>query len=274
MLNIKVVVMPGKLVEVVVEEGTSARGIFEIAGIEIANHEVRLDGEKINVDDSVEQGRLLVAMKMIKGNMPSIKVGLMPGKLTTVEFNQGDSARQIFDLAGIEISNHEIRLDGNKIDIDTSINNGGLLVGMKQIKGNAEYVSDCSEEEIEILLENKLPKVIDKNNVGFVFDMVKVSTDTDTYLLDKDVFYSVYTLHDEPEEEEGAWEIKDVYEEEKQEEDNAIEHVCKCFEERKRVIDKIDLKIAEIESDIEYYERYKRDCEMKLQALLEVKRSL
>ena len=58
------------------------------------------------------------------------------------------------------------------------------------------------------------------------------------------------------------------------EEDNAIEHVCKCFEERKRVIDKIDLKIAEIESDIEYYERYKRDCEMKLQALLEVKRSL
>ena len=274
MLNLKVGVMPGKLVEVVVEEGTSARGIFEIAGIEIANHEVRLDGEKINVDDSVEQGRLLVAMKMIKGNMPSIKVGLMPGKLTTVEFNQGDSARQIFDLAGIEISNHEIRLDGNKIDIDTSINNGGLLVGMKQIKGNAEYVSDCSEEEIEILLENKLPKVIDKNNVGFVFDMVKVSTDTDTYLLDKDVFNSVYTLHDEPEEGTQAWELKDVYEEEKQEEDNAIEHVCKCFEERKRVIDKIDLKIAEIESDIEYYERYKRDCEMKLQALLEVKRSL
>ena len=274
MLNLKVGVMPGKLVEVVVEEGTSAREVFSVAGVEIANHEIRLDGNKIDLDTKVNSGNLLVAMKMIKGNMPSIKVGLMPGKLTTVEFNQGDSARQIFDLAGIEISNHEIRLDGNKIDIDTSINNGGLLVGMKQIKGNAEYVSDCSEEEIEILLENKLPKVIDKNNVGFVFDMVKVSTDTDTYLLDKDVFYSVYTLHDEPEEEEGAWELKDVYEEEKQEEDNAIEHVCKCFEERKRVIDKIDLKIAEIESDIEYYERYKRDSEMKLQALLEVKRSL
>ena len=274
MLNLKVGVMPGKLVEVVVEEGTSAREVFSVAGVEIANHEIRLDGNKIDLDTKVNSGNLLVAMKMIKGNMPSIKVGLMPGKLTTVEFNQGDSARQIFDLAGIEISNHEIRLDGNKIDIDTSINNGGLLVGMKQIKGNAEYVSDCSEEEIEILLENKLPKVIDKNNVGFVFDMVKVCTDTDIYLLDKDVFNSVYTLHDEPEEEEGAWEIKDVYEEEKQEEDNAIEHVCKCFEERKRVIDKIDLKIAEIESDIEYYERYKRDCEMKLQALLEVKRSL
>ena len=271
MLNLKVGVMPGKLVEVVVEEGTSAREVFSVAGVEIANHEIRLDGNKIDLDTKINSGNLLVAMKMIKGNMPSIKVGLMPGKLTTVEFNQGDSARQIFDLAGIEISNHEIRLDGNKIDIDTSINNGGLLVGMKQIKGNAEYVSDCSEEEIEILLENKLPKVIDKNNVGFVFDMVKVCTDTDIYLLDKDVFNSVYTLHDEPEEE---WEIKDVYEEEKQEEDNAIEHVCKCFEERKRVIDKIDLKIAEIESDIEYYERYKRDSEMKLQALLEVKRSL
>lgn len=274
MLKIKVGMMPGKLIEVVVEQGSTAREIFEVAGVELSNHEIRLDGEKIDLDRTIHNGNLLVAMKMIKGNMPSIKVGLMPGKLTTVEFNQGDSARQIFDLAGIEISNHEIRLDGNKIDIDSSINNGGLLVGMKQIKGNAEYVSDCSEEEIEILLENKLPKVIDKNNVGFVFDMVKVSTDTDTYLLDKDVFYSVYTLHDEPEEGTQAWELKDVYEEEKQEEDNAIEHVCKCFEERKRVIDKIDLKIAEIESDIEYYERYKRDCEMKLQALLEVKRSL
>ena len=65
MMNIKVGVMPGRLVEVAVEEGTSAREIFEIADVEVNNHEIRLDGAKINIDDTVEEGKLLVAMKMI-----------------------------------------------------------------------------------------------------------------------------------------------------------------------------------------------------------------
>ena len=56
----------------------------------------------------------------------------------------------------------------------------------------------------------------------------------------------------------------------------SLEEMVKMLEDinKREIKDKIDLKIAEIESDIEYYERYKRDCEMKLQALLEVKRSL
>ena len=65
MLTLKVGVMPGRLQEVVVEEKTSARRIFEIAGVEISNHEVRLDGEKIDIDRAIESGKLLVAMKMI-----------------------------------------------------------------------------------------------------------------------------------------------------------------------------------------------------------------
>ena len=72
MLNLKVGVMPGKLVQVVVEEGTSAREVFSVAGVEIANHEIRLDGNKIDLDTKINSGNLLVAMKMIKGNMPSI----------------------------------------------------------------------------------------------------------------------------------------------------------------------------------------------------------
>ena len=68
MLKIKVGMMPGKLVEVVVEEGATAREIFDIAGVELSNHEIRLDGEKIDLDRTIYNGSLLVAMKMIKGN--------------------------------------------------------------------------------------------------------------------------------------------------------------------------------------------------------------
>ena len=172
-MNIKVGVMPGRLVEVAVEEGTSAREIFEIAGVEVNNHEIRLDGAKINIDDTVEEGKLLVAMKMIKGNMPSIKVGVMPGRLEIVEYTKGEQAINIFDRAGVELSNHEIRLDGNKISLTDEINEGNLLVAMKMIKGNARvFSSSCTDEEIEILLEQALPQQIKVSDVTIEDDIV------------------------------------------------------------------------------------------------------
>ena len=68
--------------------------------------------------------------------MKTIKVGLMPGKLQQVEVNENTTAREVFEKAGIELSNHEVRLDGEKITLDTKVNNGNLLVAMKLIKGN------------------------------------------------------------------------------------------------------------------------------------------
>ena len=56
-----------------------------------------------------------------------IKVGMMPGRLVEVEVNEGLTAREIFARANVELSNHEVRLDGDKIELDTVINNGGLL---------------------------------------------------------------------------------------------------------------------------------------------------
>ena len=68
MKTIKVGIMPGKLTEIVLQGEMTAREIFNLAEIEISNHEIRLDGEQISLDDTVREGNLLVAMKMIKGN--------------------------------------------------------------------------------------------------------------------------------------------------------------------------------------------------------------
>ena len=68
MLNIKVGVMPGKLTEVVTEEGTTVKGIFELAEIDTEGYELRLDGTVVKESDEINSGALLVAMKKIKGN--------------------------------------------------------------------------------------------------------------------------------------------------------------------------------------------------------------
>lgn len=137
MLNVKVGVMPGKLEEVVVELGTKVKEIFALANIDIAGYETRLDGVAVDADKPVFNGALLVAMKKIKGNVDTIKVGVMPGKLTEIVVNDGTTAKEAFQLADLDVSGYEMRLDGAVIDEDVVINNGNLLVAMKKIKGNA-----------------------------------------------------------------------------------------------------------------------------------------
>ena len=198
MMKIKVGMMPGKLVEVVVEQGSTAREIFEVAGVELSNHEVRLDGEKIDLDRTINNGNLLVAMKMIKGNMPSIKVGMMPGRLEVVEYTEGESAYEIFERANIGVSNHEVRLDGEKIALDTKVNNGNLLVAMKMIKGNAEFrKTNCTQEEVEILLGVKLPQEINTDSINMCGDnFLQIEVGNETLIVEEDMFLSVYNIVD------------------------------------------------------------------------------
>lgn len=215
MLKIKVGLMPGKLVEIVTSEGATAREIFEIADVELSNHEIRLDGEKIDLDRAIYNGSLLVAMKLIKGNMKTIKVGLMPGKLQQIEVNENTTAREVFEKAGIELSNHEIRLDGEKIDLDTVIYNGNLCVGLKMIKGNATFrKTDCTQEEVEMLLGVKLPQVINTDSINMCGeDFLQIEVGNDTLIVEEDMFLTVYNdVFDDEEVKEIVEEVTEIKE--------------------------------------------------------------
>ena len=269
-MNLKVGVMPGKLVEVAVEEGTSARRIFEIANVEVNNHEIRLDGTKINIDDAVEEGRLLVAMKMIKGNMPSIKVGIMPGRLQIVEYTVGEKAIDIFNRADVTVSNHEVRLDGNKISLEDEINEGNLLVAMKMIKGNAKvFNSSCTDEEIEILLEQALPHELNANDVTYQDDIVIVKVGNSEVMIDRDMFDSVYEMKDIPsynDESEVDWEdelftpsiLPEVTKEEK----------CECSKAKELIKSKLEEEEAQYKRWLEVAYEYKSRADM-LKEILE-----
>ncbi len=126
--------------------------------------------------------------------MKTIKVGLMPGKLQQIEVSENTTAREVFEKAGIELSNHEIRLDGEKIDLDTVIYNGNLCVGLKMIKGNATFrKTDCTKEEVVMLLGVELPQTINMENINMCGDnFLQIEVDSETLVVEEDMFLSVY----------------------------------------------------------------------------------
>lgn len=243
MFKIKVGMMPGKLVEVVVEEGITVRKIFEVAGIEVSNHEIRLDGDKIDIDATIDNGSLLVAMKMIKGNMPNIKVGMMPGKLEVVEYTEGESAYEIFERANIGLSNHEVRLDGEKIALDTKVNNGNLLVAMKMIKGNASFrKTDCTPQEVEMLLGVKLPKEINTDSIDVCGeDFLQIVVGNDTLIVDESMFLSVYNEIVEEFNEKEMVDIREVREE------------VEIESKDSKAMDVLNKELEELESTYNFY---------------------
>lgn len=212
MLNLKVGMMPGKLVEISVEEGTTVGQIFDKAEVVVNNHDIRLDGAKVNLDDEVHSGSLLVATKQIKGNVGIIKVGMMPGKLTEIAYEGGETVSELFDMADISVSNHDIRLDGAKVSLEDKIYVGSLLVATKQIKGNYDgeccenctcvptksYIAiDLTPEQIEVLIEAPLPTEIPEENIEIKGEnLVVVKVKNEEYVVDEDMFNSVYKLVD------------------------------------------------------------------------------
>ena len=126
--------------------------------------------------------------------MKTIKVGLMPGRLQQIEVSENTTAREVFEKAGIELSNHEVRLDGEKIDLDTIIYNGNLCVGLKMIKGNASFrKTDCTQEEVAILLGVELPQQINTDSINMCGDnFLQIVVGNETLVVEEDMFLSVY----------------------------------------------------------------------------------
>ena len=120
-------------------------------------------------------------------------------KITTNRVSENTTARELFEKAGIELANHEIRLDGEKIDLDTIIYNGSLCVGLKMIKGNSDvYVTDCTDEEVDMLLGVKLPKEINESNINTCGEnFIQIEVGNELFVVDEDMFYSIYNVRTE-----------------------------------------------------------------------------
>jgi putative ubiquitin-RnfH superfamily antitoxin RatB of RatAB toxin-antitoxin module len=138
MKTLKVGTMPGVLSEVVVETGMTVGQVIELAGLNATGYELKLDGVSVTSEMTIgANSNLLVLVKQIKGNAQTLKVGTMPGVLTELVYEPYMTVKQVLELANLNPSGYEIKLDGVTVGLDTVIQlNANLLVLVKQIKGN------------------------------------------------------------------------------------------------------------------------------------------
>lgn len=171
--------------------------------------------------------------------MKTIKCGLMPGRLQQIEVSENTTARELFEKAGIELANHEIRLDGEKIDLDTIIYNGSLCVGLKMIKGNSDvYVTDCTDEEVNMLLGVKLPKEINESNINTCGEnFIQIEVGNELFVVEEDMFYSIYNVRTELDKALFGYEVKEEVKEEVKKDNNAIEIIENEINELKKTYD-------------------------------------
>ena len=140
--TIKVGQLPGKIIEVAVEENATVANVLEIAGLDATGFEIKVDGNTVTENDVVGSANMVLLTKKVKGNtnMNTVKVGQLPGKIEEYTFEAGTTVAQALEIAGLSVEGFEIKVDGNVADLSTTIEGANMILLAKKVKGNAGTV--------------------------------------------------------------------------------------------------------------------------------------
>ena len=141
MFTFKVGVMPGKITEVAVEGG-SVKEVLALADLTSQGYEIRYNGQTVNEDATINQDGTLLLVKMVKGNADvSVKIGIMPGRISEFVFNAGTTVQEALGVAELNAQGYEVRYNGTTItDMDKTLTESGTLLLVKQVKGNRREI--------------------------------------------------------------------------------------------------------------------------------------
>ena len=136
--TIRVGVMPGRINEFVVEEGTTLAKLLEGAGLDPSGYDVKLDGEKAENFDAPVTANLVLLAKQVKGNANGlVRIGVMPGRINEFVVEEGSTVGDALSLAGLDASGYEVKVDGERKDLDFVIDEDtNLILLAKLVKGN------------------------------------------------------------------------------------------------------------------------------------------
>lgn len=136
----KVGIMPGRLQEVGFESGTTVEQVLSLAGLTFDGQEIKIDGSVATLETVVpDNASHILLSKKVKGNSGIVKVGIMPGRLQEVGYEEGTTVAQALEYAGLTFDGQEIKIDGNVSALDTVIPaNASHILLSKKVKGNAD----------------------------------------------------------------------------------------------------------------------------------------
>ena len=75
--------------------------------------------------------------------MISIKICMFPGESREFTAENNASVAQIIELAALNASGYEVRVNGATATTATALNDGDRILLVKQVKGNVKSVSTC-----------------------------------------------------------------------------------------------------------------------------------
>lgn len=126
---------PGRLIDIAVEDGSSAREVLAAAGIKLVEGDmVTINGEEAEADDEVGEGDSVIAISksLLKPNVPStVIVGRLREQLKVVEISDGD------DLEDVVHAN----IDAFDGDEEVVVHNGATT-NAKRLNGVAVNAGD------------------------------------------------------------------------------------------------------------------------------------
>lgn len=135
--TVKIGVMPGRIEEFAIEEGTTVLQALEIAGLEVGEFEIKIDGSTASESDTITQGtNVILLTKKVKGNA-SVKIGVMPGRIEEYALEDGTTFEEAIEVAGLEVGEFEVKADGSTVtNMGDEIGSTNVILLTKKVKGN------------------------------------------------------------------------------------------------------------------------------------------
>ena len=145
MKTVRVGMMPGRINEYAVEVGQSIADVIALAELDATGYDVKVDGEKVTDLHSTvvtEGTNLILLAKQVKGNgnVKTVRVGVMPGRINEFAVEVGQSIASVLELAELDANGYEVKIDGQKVtDLENTYvtQATNLILLAKQVKGNS-----------------------------------------------------------------------------------------------------------------------------------------
>lgn len=136
--TVRIGVMPGRINEFALDETTTVREALQIAELSAEGFEVKADGAKVtDLDAPIGSTSLLLLAKQVKGNSGTVRIGVMPGRISEFAIDGSTSFADALALAELSATGFEVKADGTKVeDLNQPIGTTSLILLAKQVKGN------------------------------------------------------------------------------------------------------------------------------------------
>ena len=134
--TVQIGVMPGLIQSYALEAGTTVAQALEIAGLSADGYEVKADNNTVTDLNEVVSANVILLTKKVKGNAPTVQIGVMPGLIQSYALDEGTTVAQALEIAGLSSDGYEVKGDNNTITDFNSPANYNVILLTKKVKGN------------------------------------------------------------------------------------------------------------------------------------------